>query len=91
MLVNKTIFEAGRFEEPQITLPAPSGSQKKQKNSRKSSISASLTMLKALTLWITANCVENSSRDGNTRTNYQPPEKPVCRQAKKQQLKPDMQ
>ena len=26
MLVNKTIFEAGRFEEPQITLPAPSGS-----------------------------------------------------------------
>ena len=33
--------------------------------------------------------VENSSRAGNTRPPYQPPEKPVCRQVKKQQLKPD--
>ena len=34
--------------------------------------SASLTMLKPLT-------VENSSRNGNTRPRYLPPEKPVCR------------
>jgi len=35
--------------------------------------------------------VENSSRAGNTRPPYQPPEKTVCRQVKKQQLKPDME
>ena len=34
-------------------------------------------MLKPLTVWITT--VENSSRDGNTRIPYLPPEKPVCR------------
>ena len=49
----------------------------KQENSRKTSTSASLTMLKPLTVWITT--VENSSRDGNTRIPYLPPEKPVCR------------
>ena len=32
------------------------GSWKKQESSRKTSISASLTMPKALTVWITTNC-----------------------------------
>ena len=32
------------------------GSQKKQKNSRKTSTSASLTTLKPSTVWITTNC-----------------------------------
>ena len=32
------------------------GSWKKQENSRKTSTSASLTMLKLLTVWITTNC-----------------------------------
>ena len=45
-----------KAEEPEIILPTSTGSQKKQENSRKMSTSASLTMLKLLTLWITSNC-----------------------------------
>ena len=44
-----------KAEEPEIKLPASTGSDKKQKNSRKTSTSVSLTMLKALTVWITTN------------------------------------
>ena len=40
----------------------------------KKTTSASLTMLKPLTVWITTNC-RKSSRDGNTRPPYLPPEK----------------
>ena len=43
-------------EEPGIKLPTSVGSKKKQENSRKISTSASLTMLKPLTEWITTNC-----------------------------------
>ena len=43
------------IEEPKIKLPTSVGSWKKQENSRKSSTSASLTMLKPLTVWITTN------------------------------------
>ena len=42
--------------EAEIKLPTLVGSQKKQRNSRKTSTSASLTMLKPLTVWITTNC-----------------------------------
>ena len=42
--------------EPDIKLPAPAGSLKKQESSRKTSISALLTMPKPLTVWITINC-----------------------------------
>ena len=45
-----------KAEEPEIKLPTSMGSLKKQENSRKTSISALLTMQKALTAWITANC-----------------------------------
>ena len=45
-----------KAEEPEIKLPAFIGSQRKQRNSRKTSTSASLTTLKPLTVWITANC-----------------------------------
>ena len=38
-----------------IKLPTSAGSQKKQENFRKTSTSASLTMLKPLTVWITTN------------------------------------
>ena len=49
------------------------------KSSRKTSISASLTMPKPLTMWITIT-VENSERDGNTtRPPDLPLEKAVCR------------
>ena len=45
-----------KVEEPEIKLPIFAGSSKKQKNSRKTSISALLTMPKPLTMWITINC-----------------------------------
>ena len=48
-------------------------------------------MLKPLTGWIIT--VEKSSRDGNTRSPYLPPEKSVCRSRRYegQQLEPDME
>ena len=45
---------------------------------KKISISALLTMLKPLTVWITSNCGK-FLRDGNTKTPYLPPEKSACR------------
>ena len=45
----------GTAEEPEINLPTSPGSWKKQESSRKTSISALLTMPKPLTLWITVN------------------------------------
>ena len=45
-----------KAEEPEIKLPASAGSSKKQESSRKTSISALLTMPKPLTVWITINC-----------------------------------
>ena len=67
-----------KAEEPEIKLPTSAGSCKKQESSRKTSISALLTMPKPLTVWITINC-KNSERDGNTRPPDLPLEKPVCR------------
>ena len=43
-------------EEPEIKLPTSAGSLKKQESSRKTSISALMTMPKPLTVWITTNC-----------------------------------
>ena len=43
-------------EESEIKLSTSAGSQKKQENSRKTSPSASLTMLQPLTAWTTTNC-----------------------------------
>ena len=54
-----------KAEEPEIKLPTSAGSSKKQESSRKTSISALLTMPKPLTVWITINR-RNSERDGNT-------------------------
>ena len=45
-----------KAEEPEIKLPTSAGSCKKQESSRKTSISALLTMPKPLTVWITINC-----------------------------------
>ena len=47
-------FRKGRGTR--IKLPTYAGSSKKQENSRKTSISALLTMPKPLTVWITINC-----------------------------------
>ena len=54
-------------------------SSKKRESSRKTSISALLTMPKPLTVWITVKTVENSGRDGNTRSLDLALEKPVYR------------
>ena len=45
-----------KAEEPEIKLPTSAGSWKKQESSKKTSISALLTMPKPWTVWITINC-----------------------------------
>ena len=47
-------FRKGK--EPEIKLPTSAGSSKKQESSRKTSISALLTIPEPLTVWITINC-----------------------------------
>ena len=44
-----------KAEKPEIKMPTSSGSWKKQESSRKTSISALLTMPKPLTVWITTD------------------------------------
>ena len=58
LTVNFQMFKLvlGKTEEPEIKLPTSAGSSKKQENSRKTSISALLTVPKPLTVWITINC-----------------------------------
>ena len=68
-----------KAEDSEIKLPTSVGSSKKQENIRKISTSALLIKPKPLTVWITLQTVENSSRDGNTRPPDMPPEKSVCR------------
>ena len=52
--VFKLVLE--KAEEPEVKLPTSAGLSKKQESSRKTSISALLTMPKPLTVWITINC-----------------------------------
>ena len=65
-------------EEPEIKLSTFVALQKKQENSRKTSISALLTTPK-LQLCGSQQTVENSEGDGHTRPPDLPLEKPVCR------------
>ena len=67
-----------KAEEPEIKLPTSARSSKNQESSRKTSISALLTMPK---LWLCGpqHTEENSSCAGNTRPPELPPEKSVCR------------
>ena len=51
-----------KAEEPEIKLPTSAGSSKKQRSSRKTSISALLAMPKPSTVWITINCGKFSKR-----------------------------
>ena len=57
-IVNLQMFKLvlEKTEEPDINLPTSDGLSKKQESSRKTSISALLTMSKPLTVWITINC-----------------------------------
>ena len=72
-----------KAEEPEIKLPTTTGSLKKQDSFRKTSTSASLTMLKPLTVWITTNCGKLLER-----WEYQttlPASWETCMQVKRQQ------
>ena len=76
-----------KAEKPEIKLPASAGSLKKQESSRKTSVSALLTMPKPLTVWITINCGKFWKR-----WEYQtirPASWEICMQIRKQQLELD--
>ena len=76
-------------EEPEIKLPTSAGSSKKQESSRKTYISALLTMPKPLTVWITINRGKFWKR-----WEYQiswPASWEICMQVRKQQLELDME
>ena len=78
-----------KAEEPEIKLPASTGSLKKQESSRKPSTSALLTMPKTLTVWITRNCGKFFKR-----WEYQttvPASCEICMQVKKQHSEMDME
>ena len=78
-----------KAEEPEIKLPTYSGSSKKQESSRKTSISALLTMPKPLTVWITRNCGKFWKRW--EYQNTWPASWKTCMQVRKQQLELDME
>ena len=73
-----------KAEEPEIKLPKPTGSPKKQESSRKISTSALLTTPKPLTVWITTNCGKFFKRWEYQMTWLASWE--ICMQVKKQQL-----
>ena len=72
-----------KAEEPEIKLPTSTGSSKKQDSSRKTLISALLTIPKPLTVWTTTNCGKFFKRWEYQNTWPVPWE--ICRQVKKQQ------
>ena len=76
-----------KAEEPEIKWSTSVGSLKNQKNSRKTSTSASLTMLNPLTVWITTNCGKFFKR-WEYQTTW-PASWEICTQVKKQQLELD--
>ena len=84
-------FQAGfrKGEEPDLKLPTAVGSLKKQESSRKTSISALLTMPKPLTVWITVNGGKFLKR-WEYQTTW-PDSREICMQVKKQQLELDIE
>ena len=78
-----------KTEEPEIKLPASAGLLKKQESSRKTYISALLTMPKPLTVWITTNCWKFWQRWAYQTT--WPAFWEICMQVRKQQLELDME
>ena len=78
-----------KAEEPEIKLPTSTGPEKKQENSRKTSIFALSTMPKPLSVWITIDC-EKFWKRWEYQTTW-PAFWEICMQAKKQQLELDME
>ena len=85
------MFKLGwkKENEPESKLTTSIGSAKKQENSRKTSTSASLTILMPLTGWITTNCGKFWKR-WEYQTTW-PASWETCMQVKKQQLELDME
>ena len=75
--------------ESEIKLPISAGSSNKQESSRKTSISALLTMPNPLTVWITINCGKLFKR-WEYQTTW-PASWEICMQVRKQQLELDME
>ena len=78
-----------KAKEPEIKLPTPAGSSKKQEKSRKTSVSALLIMPKPLTVWITTNCGK-FWKIWKYQTIW-PAFCEICMQVGKQQLELDME
>ena len=78
-----------KAKEPKIKLLTPARSLKKQKSSRKTSISALLTMVKPLTVWIMINCGKFWKRWEYHTTS--PASWETCMQVRKQQLELDLE
>ena len=78
-----------KAEEPEIKLQTSLGSSKKQESSRKTSISAFLSMPKALTVWITINCGKFLKK-WEYQTTW-PASWETYMQVRKQQLELDME
>ena len=78
----------GKADEPEIKLLTSTGSSKKQESSRKTSVSALLTMPKPLTVWITINCGKFWKR-WEYQTTWSASWE-ICMQVRKQQLELDM-
>ena len=81
-----------KAEEPEIRLPTSNGSQRKQENHRKTSISALLTTWKPFTVWITTNCgsfLKNWEYQTTLPVSSESSE--TCMWVKKQKLEPFME
>ena len=78
-----------KAEEPEIKLPTSAGSLKKQESSRRTSVSALLTMPKPLTVWINIHCGKFWKR-WEYQTTW-PASWETCMQVRKQQLELDME
>ena len=89
--VNFLMFELvlEKAEEPESKLPTSTGSWKKQESSRKESISALLTVLKPLTVWITIRCGKFWKR-WEYQTTW-PASWEICMQVRKKQLELHME
>ena len=80
-----------KAEEPEIKLPTSVGSLKKQESSRKTSISALLTMPKPLTVRITINCGKFFEEFWRIQNSTSPASWETRMQVKKQQLELDVE
>ena len=81
--------DLAKAEEPEIKFPTSTGSSKEQESSRKTFISALLTMPKPLSVWITENCGKFWKRWEYLTTL--PASWETYMQVKKQQLELDME